>query len=534
MGISKPSLKNKNEIWIYTFLIVVSALSALFAVENIKISPDSMRFGLISQQILSGNGIRVPIIRLEDTYIPVNGAIPFLDQMPLLPILFALLGGVTPQSFWVAKTINLISHVAISIFTFLLMKNLYGKRDIALLAGILVTVSFPLLSVTHYMWSEPLFIALTVASMFFLILSRNSDSLFSRNILIAGTLASAAILTRNTGIAMISVFFWEGFVLVKNKRPESKYISTILAIILPIVTTVAMLIRNYIISGNLRGFNQVSPERTYIDAVTGTVEMIFLQFQLGKKASVLIILFMMLFTLCILVSANLRKEILKYFNAGLDSIMVFIGSYTILIVYAMAKQAWNYELRLVSPLVPFLFISCIFIILLTWKTIELQGFSKLSLSGMIVSLSILAMGNSYKSYLNFPEFSYEQTNQYSILRNCTYKWLKENYGKHIVIVTNRPFHLSFFGGYSTVALPHKKFDPNINVPDDMEIFLPNRMYKFGSHILALFETAEEKYDGSYITELFNNRATNDKFNLLYECADGMVYEPKEQKSLSTP
>ena len=83
--------ENKYNVWIYSILIISAALAAFHVISNIKISPDAMRFGLISEQILSGNGIRVPLIRLEDNYVPVNGAIPFLDQLPLVPILFALM-----------------------------------------------------------------------------------------------------------------------------------------------------------------------------------------------------------------------------------------------------------------------------------------------------------------------------------------------------------------------------------------------------------------------------------------------------------
>ncbi len=519
----------RYDILIYAVLIISSALAALFVVKNIKISPDAMRFGLISQQILSGNGIRVPIIRLEDNYVPVKGAIPFLDQMPLLPILLALLGGVTPQNFLPAQIVNLISHAVISLFIYLIMKNLCN-RGIALLTGIIVSFSYSLLWLTNHISSDPLFVALTVATMFFLILTRNSNRYqFSRNFVLAGILAGAAILTRNAGIALIPVFFWEAFILVKDKRPESKYVSTILAIILPVITTMAMFARNYIISGSLRGFNESTLGRSYISAITGTVEMIFKQFQLGKNGIILSILFIILFILYVLINVSIRKEILKYFGAGLDLIIVFIVSYTSLICLTMAKQQWRFELRYVSPLGPFLIIISILMIVFVWDSIKLTRFSRLSLAGMILSLSLLAFGSFYKTYLNFPEFIYKQDRHYFILNSCTYKWIKENYGRNMRIATNRPYHLSFFGGYSTIALPHKRYNPGIHVPDHMESVLPYRMSKFGAKVLALFEEAEEQYEGAYIARLFNKRGTDDKFSLAYECSDGVVYTLKKNK-----
>jgi hypothetical protein len=487
-----------------------------------------MRFGLVSQQILSGNGIRVPIIRLEDNYVPINGAIPFLDQMPLMPILFAMLGGIAPHNYLPAQIINLISHVLISILTFLLMKKVYDNKGIALLTGILVSVSYPVLKRTNHISSEPIFVALIVAVLYFLILSRNPDR-YRRNLFIASGCAGAAILVRNAGIVLILLFFWEAFILIKNKRSESKYVSTILAISMPVIITAAMFVRNYIISGSLRGFNQASPERSYLDAITGTMETIFQQFQLGKNSIVLIILFIVFFTLYVLINANLRKDLLKLFNAGLDLIIVFIVSYTALICLTMAKQQWRYELRYVFPLVPFLFIIGILMIVLVWGRIKFKRFSKLSLVGMILSLSIITFGNCYKTFLNLPYFFSNQMNQYqySILHSCTYKWIKENYGGNTIIVTNKAFHLGFFGGYSAIALPHKRFNIAIPIPDDMESVLPDRMTRFGARLIALFEGAEKQYDGSYIARLFNKRESNEKFDLIYECSDGVVYNLKE-------
>ncbi len=516
-------MKDRFKIWAFLILIIFSSLTALPAVKNIKISPDSMRFGLVSQQILSGNGIRVPIIRLEDTYVPVNGAIPFLDQMPLLPILFALLGGVSSQTYLPAQIINLICQTAISILTFLLMKNLCSKW-VALLSGILVSFSYPLLWLLNHISSDPLLIALIMAAIYFLTLSRSTaGNQSSRNLVIAGCCAGAAILARNAGIALIPVFFWEALVSFRNKRPESKYVSAIAAAMIPVITTSAMFIRNYIISGSFRGFSGASVEKSISEAVTGTINMIFQQFNLGKNSTFLIVLLMVALTIYILLNSGPRKEISKAFGKGLDAIIVFIVSYTALICLTMAKQQWNFELRYVSPLVPFLYISSIFMIVFVWEDIKNRGLSRLSLAGMILTLSIIASGSLYKTYLNFSEFFYKQDKAYSILASCTYKWIKENYSHGTVIATNRPFHLSFFGGYSTVALPHKRFEPTIHVPEDMQSVLPDRMSKFGSQVLALFEEAQEKYEGHYVAELFNRKESNDSFTVVYECPDGVVY-----------
>jgi len=527
MEIPAPYSKNKHEIWIYSVLIILSTLAALVAVNNIKISPDSMIYALMSQEIISGNGLRIPIIKLVENYVPINGMIPYPEEGPLLPIFFALLGGVTPQNFLPAQIINVISHVVISIFTFLLMKKLYDNKGIALLTGILVSLTYPMLWNTHHMITESLFTALTVAALYFLILSRHSDSNRSiGNLFIASICASAAILTRFPGVALIPVFFWEVFILVKNKSKKFKYVSAILTAIPPIITIGILFIRNYIHSGTIFGWNPPPFERSYLSAFTGTIKMIFQQFSLGERTVTLITIFTILFIFYIIVNTNSRRELSRYVHSGLDLIMVFIVSYTVLIFLAMAKSQSVFELRFVSPLVPFLFILCIIIIVFVWEIIRLKGLSKLSLCGIILSLGIITFGNCYKTYLRSGEFFYKQESRYSILNSPTYNWIKENYGENTIIATNRPYEFSFFGGYSTVVFPHRRFDKNYRI-DNIGLILPNRMSEIGSRVLALFEKVEEQYEGKYLTELFNKRENNDKFALIHKFSDGVVYELRE-------
>jgi hypothetical protein len=516
---------NKNAVLIYSILIISSASAALYVVDNIKISPDSMRFGLISQQILSGNGIRVPLIRLEDDYVPVNGTIPFLDQLPLVPLLYAAMGGVTSEKYLPAQVLNVISHVVTALFTFLLMRKMYDNQYTALLAGILVSLSYPMMKATHQMSSEPLFIALTMAAIYFLILSR--DSRFSRNFFIACIFASASIFARNAGVAILPVLFWEAFYSYRKRRPGSEYKPPVLALTIPLFTTASIFIRNYIISGSLRGFHQASPDRLFSEAIAGTIDMIFQQFLLGENAVILIKLSMVFFAFCVLFSSKLRNRLSISMSAGLDTILVFALSYTTLICLTMARQQWHYELRFVYPLVPVLFFIIIVMIVCAWDSVKFKKFSRASLIGMILTLSLLAIGTVKKTYSNTLIFSYKQEKAYALLNSCAYDWIKDNLPKDMIIATNRPFHLGFFGGYSTVALPHKRFNPTINVPEDMESVLPERMTKFGAQVLALFEEADERYEGKYIAALFNKRESNDKFYLAYECSDGVVYTLKE-------
>ena len=521
--------KNKYAICMYGILFISAILPAILAVKNIKISPDSMMYSLVSQEIISGNGISLPMIfDMQDNHVFINGTIPFVLEPPLFPILLALLGGITPQSFLAAQILNVISHAVTSIFTFLLIKKIYNNNGMALLTGILVSISLPLLWNTHRILSEPLFIALTVAVIYFLTLARDSDRRrFNRNLFIASICTCAGILLRSAGAGLIPVFLWGTFILVKNKNIKIKHVSNIITTMLPFITAGAVFIRAYIMSGSIHGWIPSSPDRSYFDAFSVTIRMIFGQFDIGESHIILIAIFMVLFALYIIINADVRRELLKYIHSGLDLIIFFIISYTALIMYGMAKSQTVIEVRYMSPLAPFIFILCVLIIAAVWKNIRLKGFSKLSLCGLILSLGIITFGNFYKTYVNSSALFSKDAGHYRILNSPTYQWIKENYGENVIITSNRPYHLSFFGGYSTIRLPHKRFEKNTPIPDNMEFFLPNRMANLRSQVLALFDQADEQYEGKYVAGLFNKREDDDNFVLMREFSDGVVYQLKE-------
>jgi hypothetical protein len=524
-------VKGKYAVYIYGIVLISAVIPALLAVKHIRISPDSMIYSLVSQEILSGNGIRLPIIYdMKDHIDFTGGSVPYLGEPPLLPMLFAMLGGVTPQSYLAAQIINVFSHVIISIFTFLLMKKLYDNNVIALLAGVLVSVSIPLLKLTHYILSDTLCIAFTIVAIYFLTLPRHYDRYqVDRNLYIASICTSAAVLTRFAGVALIPAFLWGTFVLKSNKNIKLSSLSTVLSSALPVITIGALFTITYIISGSIHGWNPPPPDRSYFSAFTATLKMIFLQFDLGERPVALLSIFSILLILYIFLNSSVRKEISKYVQSGLDVIIVFFFSHTLLITYAMAKSQTVFELRYMSPLVPFLFILSIIIIAVAGKIIKTRGESKLSLCVVILSLGAITFGNCYKTYMNSGMFSAKskQEGHYRILNSLTYNWIRENYKNNVIITTNRSFHLSFFGGYSTIRLPHKRFNKNSRIPDNMESFLPDRMSKFGSRVLALFEEAEEQYEGRYIAGLFNKREDKDNFDLIQDFSDGVVYTLKE-------
>ena len=162
-----------------------------------------------------------------------------------------------------------------------------------------------------------------------------------------------------------------------------------------------------------------------------------------------------------------------------------------------------------------------------WDDIKSQGKNQLSLYGLILFLSTITCANGYITFQSLPDFFYKQENIKSISNSCTFTWLKENYSRNTIIATNKPYHLSFFKGYSTVLLPNKKWFPNASIPDNMELILSDHMSTVGGKLLVLYEEAQEEHYGSFISGLFYENKNSDKFILLHKCSDGVIYSLRE-------
>jgi hypothetical protein len=363
---------------------------------------------------------------------------------------------------------------------------------------------------------------------YFLILSRYSNDIKSlRYLFIASICTSASILTRYAGLALIPVFFWQILILIRNKNIKIKHVPTIITAILPFMTTAALFASAYIVSGAILGRNPPPTERSYLSALTGTIKMSLLQFDLSNSQVQIILICTTLFILYILINSDARRELSKYIRSGLDLILLFIISYTVLISFAMTKAQTVFELRFMSPLVPFLFILYFLTIMLLWEKLRSKGYSRLSFCVLTFFLGLIIFANSYKTYMKSGDVFSQDVGHYRILNSPTYHWIKNHYGQDVIITTNRPFHLSFFGGYSTIRLPHRRFNENFRVPDNMESFLPDRMIQLGSRVLVLFEKADEQYEGRYIASLFKNRKGDTNFVLSHNASDGVVYSLKK-------
>jgi multisubunit Na+/H+ antiporter MnhC subunit len=486
-----------------------------------------MRFALVSQQILSGKGLRMPIIGGGESpdKPDSSGTVPFLVQPPLLPIVYAIFGGVTPEKVWPAQVLNIFSHIMVAIFSCLIVGRL-RSTGVGIATGIAVAFAFPLLDVSHYAWSEPLFIALVITSIWCLMSSRHLKPRWSY-VLGSSCLSAAAIATRTAGVALLPLFLWEAILMWKNRNRQTNINFNLLWLLIPFVTVGILFTRSYLLSGTIRGFDQPDPERTWCAAIYGIMCDIGGQlgiYGLGDKF--LLGFFFSVPLIFILIFLNSQKdEFFQIFWSGFDLVIVFIAIYTGVIIYTMHKYQPLFERRYTAPLLPFLIISAMVILDFGWRTLLVTRMCKYANHGLMLSLVLIIGLIIYRTY-SHPLTLYLENANKKFVESQTYCWLIKECPARSIVYTNKAFRLAFFGGYPTLRLATREHYPNFHIPDDMQTQLPKSMSEVGARYLILFadrKGLDEKYYGKFISSLSKRENVSDKLTIMYECPDGVVY-----------
>ena len=144
------------------------------------------------------------------------------------------------------------------------------KNFIITIAGtITILVSIPLSYVSKYIWSEPLFILLTLL---FMISLDNYIYKSSLKFLIeASVFASLACLTRYIGIT--AVITGCILLLIQNKKFINKLVETLIFGLISSAPTVLWIIRNYLLSNTLAG-ERVPTKNTFSENIDITFKTI--------------------------------------------------------------------------------------------------------------------------------------------------------------------------------------------------------------------------------------------------------------------
>ena len=204
---------SSGDLAIAVAVVAIGLLIVAVARHGVVLTPDSLVYKGVSEQLRAGNGITVPFSTFTSALSPAevasfDGAIPLTDQPPLYPAMLAVLTAVGLSVDTAVLAINLVALVAIAV----LMRCIAGRlmsptaaawSTVALLAVFTIgPMSFErdaFASLFASALSEPAMLAFVLGALLALMCHVQDAS--DRALAVATLLSMCAVLTRFSGVA---------------------------------------------------------------------------------------------------------------------------------------------------------------------------------------------------------------------------------------------------------------------------------------------------------------------------------------------
>ncbi|MGD8451132.1 MAG: hypothetical protein PVJ57_04885 [Phycisphaerae bacterium] len=270
------SLAHRHDHWASAGLAVAGLLGAglvLLATARYgaAVTSDSIAYIAAARHVGAGEG-----------FIGTYGGW-YVAWPPMLPGLLALLGmcGVEPAVG--ARWLNALAFGATVALVGHWVRRTTVTRGLWLFATVLTLLSFPLLLVACYVWSEPLFVLLAVAGLYRLSVAGEDPR--ASTLLGAALLVAAACLTRYFGVTLIMVGGL--MLLVRGGASYRRRVAN--AALFGVVTATPLalwLARNWWLTGHLTG-PRASSEYTLLANVTTAARFLAAAFVPAHRAMTL-------------------------------------------------------------------------------------------------------------------------------------------------------------------------------------------------------------------------------------------------------
>ena len=529
------NMKQRHRFVLYAAIVLAfSIFPALLVVRHIRMTNDSMRYAMVAEHLRKGRGLRTHMFSITATP-DASGTVPFTIQPPLLPLLLAGVGGVSPDRVWPAQILNVISHVITSMCTFFIAWRL-SRTFFAVFAGVSVAVALSLLHITGHVWSDAPFVAFFMATVALLQASRTARR---RQLCLLGSslLAVAAFLTRYLGLAILPLFLWESLLTWRSRGLAAGTKAFLITVTFPVLCVAAVFLRNIAITGNIGGFPlelELPADRAHLAALWYTIRMIGtgnLGVSSGLRATFVCGGAGIVIIIWIALLRHWRSQKRRLYRHGLDVLLIGGLSYLLVLVHGMSWWAttgdkWVIESRYCAPLTPLIVVVVIFGIGESPQLVHSSGLKRpvrLLATLLAASLTLYLAADSFERIRRKSE-------EDSIRNTGTYRWLKEHCPQGTVIATNKPFETAFLAGWPSLRLPSRAYYPFAKVPEDMDKLLPRKMSHIRCAYVVLFADRgglADEHVGPFIASLSRRETPTNLLRMVYEDESGVVFSLHE-------
>jgi hypothetical protein len=206
------------------------SLSILFYTAGLNYSPDSVQYILAAANLRYAGGFALPP-----------------EWPPFFSILIALATFLTPYPAQAAALIVAVSTVAVPALFVLILRRYSRSTSLNILA-VAILLSLESFSIGRHAWSEMLFVALILSSLFFAARAQNPNNY--RDLFLSFTFAGLAALTRYIGL-VLPIALTAALVFNSTTRHTRNRLVLLNGVALAPLT--AYLLRNQLLFGSLTG-----------------------------------------------------------------------------------------------------------------------------------------------------------------------------------------------------------------------------------------------------------------------------------------
>lgn len=330
----KVSIDIRNLNWIYLLPVMLGLLGAgliLFATTQygVGLSSDSVWYISSAQNISKGYGYTDHVGK------------PLTVFPPLFSMALAVIGQGQLELDIVARYLNAILFgllVGLSSYWMLTKTN---SPVLSLMGTAAIIFSRPLVEVSVYAWSEPLFIFLTLMALFQMVQFSTTENY--QPIVLAGVFTALACLTRYAGASLIITGVLL-LVLEWRKSSLGRWIKRLIVFAtIAVVPLCLWLLRNYAISGSLTGDRPAS-NRSLTTSIGLAVDIITnwalpSRIPITLRATiVMLLLIVLILTLIFAHRRNIMRIDSRHYKQLLP-ILLFIPLYSVFLITSVSLSA---------------------------------------------------------------------------------------------------------------------------------------------------------------------------------------------------
>jgi 4-amino-4-deoxy-L-arabinose transferase-like glycosyltransferase len=507
--------------------VAVAALVAAVAVTGpMAWSYDSGTYALVSQELLAGNGFSTRIVEPEHSRAALPE--PQLTKAPLYPLTLATLGGLSLNRRWPARAINVAAHALTAAGLFLLVRLLGGAVP-ALIAGLVGALGFPTLYVAHWIWTESLFVALSVLFLCSVIAVRRTPGV-GRLLTLCGALACLVVATRQAGLFVLPVLARE-LQVIRRSADRRRLTIDAAALFGPTAFVLAaMTARNLWHTGSPTGIDRPDQGRALGEVVASSARQIgsLLRSPGWELAGLIVLAACALGALLFVVRSIRASRGARWLRDGLDQALIAIGAYSLVLVWGMVRYQPRYEARFFVPWVVLALPPVTLAVWGGWRfgTAPIQRRIG-TLLGALTLAALLAMTVASTVERWKVELRATGVESSPALETQTFAWARRHLEAGELVASNRAMELALFLDLSVIALPEREWNPRQELPGDAERWLTDRLISGGGRTLVLFagpgELSEADW-GAFIARLARREAPGGRLRAVWDSADGVAYE----------